>query len=193
MSHDGEASAPRHDPSLTDITNRKPRSISTMVWLTTPASKTRAAPCVRLARPDATAESWSARARSSRSDTAISRPSDETTIACATPGTLRTKLLTNQLRFCASLLSCVIVAPWRHRGGPVIPRPGALATVVQVVAGSHPPPALEAGAVAGEHATDFLRRAREPARRQCRRPLTGGPLGLGHHLRSEVRPPDAPR
>src|SRR6266540_4665731 len=183
MSHDGEASTARHDPSLTDITNRKPRSISTMVWLTTPASNTRAAPCVRLARPDATAESWSARARSRRSETAMSRPSDETTIACATPGTLRTKLFTNQLRFCASLLSCVIVAPLRHRGGPAEPRPGTLATVVQVVSRRHPPPALEAGAITGEHATNLLRRAREATRRRRRRVLAGGSLRLGHHAR----------
>src|SRR6266545_5141703 len=110
MSHDGEASTARHDPSLTDITNRKPRSISTMVWLTVPASNTRAAPCVRLASPDATAESWSALARSSRSETAMSSPSDETTIACAMPGTRRAKFETSQLTFCASLLSSIIAA-----------------------------------------------------------------------------------
>src|SRR6266516_2106685 len=121
MSHDGEACTARDDTAPTDTTDEKLRSSSTMVWLTTPASNTRAAPCVRLASPDATAESWSALARSSRSETAMSSPSDETTIACATPGTLRTKLLTNQLRFCASLLSCVIVAPWGHWVGPSIP------------------------------------------------------------------------
>src|SRR6266487_290688 len=62
----------------------------------------------RLASPEATAASWSPRARSSRSDTAISRPSEVTTIAWAMPGTRRTKLDTSQLTFCASLLSCAI-------------------------------------------------------------------------------------
>src|ERR687888_590186 len=114
MSHDGEASTARQEPSLTDITNRNPFSISTMVWLTTPASKQRAAPWVRLASPEATAASWSALARSRRSETAMSSPSADTTIAWATPGTLLAKLLTSQLRFWASLLSCIVVAP---RGG----------------------------------------------------------------------------
>src|SRR6266545_984777 len=89
-------------------TSRKPCSISTAVWFTLPPPKQRDAPCVRLASPEATAASWSARARSSRSDTAISRPSEVTTIAWAMPGTRRTKLDTSQFTFCASLLSCAI-------------------------------------------------------------------------------------
>src|SRR6266704_1149188 len=89
-------------------TSRKPCSISTAVWFTLPPAKQRDAPCVRLASPEATAASWSARARSSRSDTAISRPSEVTTIAWAMPGTRRTKLDTSQFTFCASLLSCAI-------------------------------------------------------------------------------------
>src|ERR671934_1652143 len=137
MSQDGDASTARHDPSLTDITNRKPFSISTIVWLTVPASNTRAAPWVRLASPEATAASWSALARSSRSETAISRPSEETTIAWATPGTLLAKLVTSQLRFWASLLSCIVVAP---RGGRDV--------AAGLVAGGHHAAALQAGAVA---------------------------------------------
>ena len=39
------------------VTNRKPPSISTMTWLTLPAPMWRAAPAVRLARPDVTAAS----------------------------------------------------------------------------------------------------------------------------------------
>src|ERR671931_62710 len=147
MSHDGEASTARQEPSLTDITNRNPFSISTMVWLTTPASKQRAAPWVRLASPEATAASWSALARSRRSETAMSSPSADTTIAWATPGTLLAKFVTSQLRFWASLLSCIVVAPrgGRNVAGPV------------VVPGSHHAPTLEPRAVARQHAPDLLR------------------------------------
>src|SRR5918992_3903270 len=148
MSQDGEASTARQEPSLTDITNRKPFSISTIVWLTAPASKQRAAPWVRLASPEETAASWSALARSSRSETAIRSPSAETTIACATPGTLLAKLETSQLRFCASLLSCVIVVAPRGRMG--------VAASVGIFACCHPA-ALEARAVARQHAPDLLR------------------------------------
>src|SRR6266516_163709 len=104
----GAASAASAEPSPMLITTRKPFSISTAVWLTLPPPKQREAPSVRLASPEATAASWSPRARSSRSDTAISRPSEVTTIAWAMPGTRRTKLDTSQLTFCASLLSCAI-------------------------------------------------------------------------------------
>src|SRR6266487_3688339 len=108
MSTLGAASAASDEPSPMLITTRKPFSISTAVWLTLPPPKQREAPSVRLASPEATAASWSPRARSSRSDTAISRPSEVTTIAWAMPGTRRTKLDTSQLTFCASLLSCAI-------------------------------------------------------------------------------------
>src|SRR5918999_3393588 len=159
MSQDGEASTARQEPSLTDITKRKPFSISTIVWLTAPASKQRAAPWVRLASPDETAASWSALARSSRSDTAISSPSAETTMACATPGTLLAKLETSQLRFWASLLSCVIVVAPRGRVGVAAP--------FGIFACRHPA-ALQARAVARQHAPDLLRR-----------PGRGGGGGLG--------------
>src|ERR671935_2077195 len=168
MSQDGDASTARHDPSLTDITNRKPFSISTIVWLTIPASKQRAAPWVRLASPEATAASWSARARSRRSDTAISNPSAETTIACATPGTLLAKLETSQLRFCASLLSCVIAVAPRGRMG--------VAASVGIFACCHHPAALEARTVARQHAPDLFR---GPSRGGGRRGGAGGRRGGG--------------
>src|SRR6266545_5233611 len=191
MSQDGDASTARHEPSLTDITNRKPFSISTIVWLTIPASKQRAAPWVRLASPEATAASWSALARSSRSDTAMSRPSAETTIACATPGTLLAKLETSQLRFCASLLSCVIVAPSGRRG---------VAACDGIFACCHHAAALEARAVAREHAPDFLRGSRGGGGRALGTGGVGRPHGRrgrrgrrGDHPRGQVRPRDPPR
>src|SRR6266542_4995959 len=150
-SQEGAARTPRHEPSPMVMTNRKPRSISITVWLTSPASSRREAPEVRLATPEATAESWSARARSSRSETAISSPSDETTIAWATPGVPRTKVLTSQLRFWASLLSEIINAPWRHRAaaGPrrlihVVPAEGLSARLVaeRLGTGGHAPATL---------------------------------------------------
>src|SRR5215218_8824054 len=184
MSHDGEASTARQEPSLTDITNRKPFSISTIVWLTIPASKQRAAPWVKLASPEATAASWSALARSSRSDTAMSSPSAETTIACATPGTLLEKLETSQLRFCASLLSCVIVAPRGRRG---------VAACDGIFACCHHAAALDARAVAREHAPDLLRGSRcgGGARRSGGVGRPRGRRGLrGDHPRGQVGPRD---
>src|SRR4030095_5830050 len=148
MSQDGAASTARQEPSLTDITSREPISLSTTLWVTVPPPKILAAPWVRLARPEATAASWSALARSRRSDTAISSPSAETTIECAPPGTLLAKLETSQLRFCASLLSCVIVAPRGRRG---------VAATVGIFACCHHPAALEARAVARQHAPHLLR------------------------------------
>src|SRR5215211_7396922 len=75
-------------------------------------------------------------------------PSADTTIACATPGTLLAKLETSQLRFCASLRSCVIVVAPRGRVGVVAP--------VGIFAYCHPA-ALEARSVARQHAPDLLR------------------------------------
>src|SRR6266571_8437503 len=171
MSQLSDASTARHDPSLTDITNRKPFSISTTVWFTAPPPKQRAAPCVRLDRPEATAASWSARARSSFSDTAMSSPSAETTIVWATPGTFLTKLVTSQLRFWASLLSCVI---WSLLDGV---RSGIAANRLFCVpfparhdAGRRTAPALQAGPVARQHAADLARAA---GARGGLRPLPG--------------------
>src|SRR6266545_2513719 len=183
MSQDGAASTARQEPSLTDITSRKPCSISTTVCVTLPPPKIRAAPWVRLARPEATAARRSALARSSRSDTASSSPSADSTIACAAPGTLLAKLETSQLRFRASLLSRVIVAPRRPRG-------------VGVRASSPCPAALHTGSVAGQHASDLFRGA--SCRRDVRRGGSRRWVGTdrrwfllrlhGHHTRGQVGP-----
>src|SRR4029453_15503155 len=184
ISQDGEASTARQEPSLTDITNRKPFSISTIVWFTAPASKQRAAPWVRLASPGGTGGSWSALARSRRSETAMRSPSAETTIACATPGTLLAKLETSQLRFCASLLSCVIVVAPRGRMG--------VAASVGIFACCHHPAAFEARTVARQHAPDRFRR---PGRGGGRRGGAGGRGAgggrrgpRGDHPGGEIRP-----
>src|SRR6266545_4973918 len=126
-----------------------------MVWLTRPPPKW-------LAAPEATAASWSARVRSSFSETAIGRPSADTTTACATPGTLRTKLVTSQLRFCASLLSCVMVAPGRRWGAVT-----RLLGLLPAAAGAGrrgAAAACQAATVAGEHAAHLGGRA-PPGRR----------------------------
>src|SRR5689334_8624439 len=96
MSQLGEASTARQEPSLIDMSSTMPRSISTTVCTTLPASKQRAAPWVRLTNPDATAASWSARSRGSRSELVRRSPSAETTMACATPGTRSAKFETSQ-------------------------------------------------------------------------------------------------
>ncbi|SBT93580.1 hypothetical protein GA0115233_106640 [Streptomyces sp. DI166] len=54
--------------------------------------------------PDATAASWSARSRGKPSESASRRPSADTTTVWDTPGVLSTKLVINQLRFCAAWL-----------------------------------------------------------------------------------------
>src|ERR671924_639553 len=82
------ASTARQEPSLMDMTNRKPRSISTTVCLTRPPSKQRAAPWVRLDSPDA----WAA------------------------PGVPLEKFVTSQLRFRASALSSGIAPPFSGLG-----------------------------------------------------------------------------
>ncbi len=104
MSESGAARTARAEPSLTAIRKRKPRSISTTVWLTSPPSKIRLAPVVREVRPEATAASWSARSRGKPSDMHSRRPSAETTTVCDTPGVLSTKLVISQFRFCAAWL-----------------------------------------------------------------------------------------
>src|SRR6202035_621492 len=77
MSQSSDASTARLDPSLTAITSSTPRRISTIVWVTGPPSKTRAAPCVRLVKPEVTAASWSA------------RPREASWMAAALPGAAR--------------------------------------------------------------------------------------------------------
>src|SRR5689334_20740748 len=96
MSQLGEARTDRHEPSLMDMSSTMPRSISTTVCTTPPASKQRAAPWVRLTSPDATAASWSARSRGRRSELVSRSPSADTTMACATPGTRSAKFETSQ-------------------------------------------------------------------------------------------------
>ena len=56
MSEVGEASTASQDPSEIAMSSRKPPCISTTVCTTCPAEKHRAAPLVRLPRPDATAD-----------------------------------------------------------------------------------------------------------------------------------------
>src|ERR1022692_4866076 len=111
MSQSAAARTARLDPSLIAITISRPRRISTTVWVTAPPSNTRAAPWVRLVRPDVTAESWSTRSAGNPCENAIGSPSDETTIACATEGTRSTKLVISQFRSCAGRTSGLTRAP----------------------------------------------------------------------------------
>ena len=101
MSQSGAASTARVEPLLIAITSNSPPSISTTVCSTVPASNTRAAPWVRLASPEATAASWSARSGGNPSEKASGSPSADTTIAWATAGTRSTKFVISQFRSCA--------------------------------------------------------------------------------------------
>src|SRR6202020_1143751 len=97
MSQSADASTARLDPSLIAITSNRPRAISTTVWVTGPPSKTREAPWVKLVRPEVTAASWSTRSAGKPFEYARGSPSDETTMACATDGTLSTKVVLSQV------------------------------------------------------------------------------------------------
>jgi hypothetical protein len=66
--------------------SRKPPCISTTGLDDLTGGEAQRRPFVRLPSPDATAESWSARSAGSPDELAISRPSADTTAACATPG-----------------------------------------------------------------------------------------------------------
>src|SRR6266568_2866769 len=121
MSQSAAASTARLDPSLIAITISRPRCISTTVWVTAPPSKTLAAPWVRLVRPDVTAASWSTRSAGNPCENAIGRPSDETTIACATEGTRSTKFVISQFRSCAGRTSGLTGAPSFRDLPPVLP------------------------------------------------------------------------
>src|SRR5215469_13611993 len=118
MSQSAAASTARLEPSLIAITIRSPRCISTTVWDTAPPSNTREAPCVRLVRPEVTAASWSTRSEGKPCEYAIGRPSDDTTMACATEGTRSTKFVTSQLRSCAGRVSGLTGAPSCRDGCP---------------------------------------------------------------------------
>ena len=98
MSQSPDASTARLEPSLTAMTSSTPRRISTIVCVTGPPSNTRAAPWVRLVRPEVTAASWSARSLGNPSEKASGRPSAETTMACATEGTRSAKSVMSQFR-----------------------------------------------------------------------------------------------
>src|ERR1022692_3478481 len=124
MSQSAAARTARLDPSLIAITISRPRRISTTVWVTAPPSNTRAAPWVRLVRPDVTAESWSTRSAGNPCENAIGSPSDETTIACATEGTRSTKLVISQFRSCAGRTSGLTRAP-SFRDMPLVQPPAS--------------------------------------------------------------------
>ena len=94
--------------SLTRITKSIAMSISTMTSCTRPPPIGVDPPLAMLSSPADTAARRSPELRSRPSDSAMSRPSDETTVASCTPGTRSTKLETSQLRFRASALSCFI-------------------------------------------------------------------------------------
>ena len=98
MSHSGEARTHRLDPSLTDLISIRPPIISTSACVGWPASKMRAAPCMRLARPEVMAASCSAKASGMSSERASGTPSADTTAACATSATRIEKSLTSQFR-----------------------------------------------------------------------------------------------
>src|ERR1700742_188291 len=104
------ASVARLEPSPTRIRSRYPFSISTTDCSTYPPSNSCDAPVERLARPEATAASWSARSVGMCSLAAISRPSADTSTACETPDTSRANLETSQ----SSESRCV------DRGGKVM-------------------------------------------------------------------------
>src|SRR6476619_71985 len=155
------------EPSLMLMVNRTIVSISTMDWRTSPLRSWRAAPRVRLDMPDTIAASWSPAVRSRSSDTAMSRPSADTTSVCLTPGTLLTKLSRSQLKLAASVLIVVTVVVLRRRSGVgpagLIGRAGAglergrcrgwsLATAAG--GAGRGAAALDAGLEAAEHAAD---------------------------------------
>ncbi len=98
MSQSGAASTHRLEPSLIDLTTIRPHCISTSACVGEPASKIRAAPCIRLARPEVMAASCSAKNSGMSSDRASGTPSAETTAACAASATRAVKSLTSQFR-----------------------------------------------------------------------------------------------
>lgn len=95
------------------MTRKYPRPISTTVCLTTSPSNIWAAPAVMLISPEVTAASLSAWSRGRWAEIATSSPSEETTTACATPGTRSANAFTSQLRSRASWLNVIIIVPLR--------------------------------------------------------------------------------
>ncbi len=98
MSHSEAASTARIDPSLMAMTNISPPSISTRAWVGWPASKIRAAPCIRLASPEVMAANWLAKPAGMPSDRASGTPSADITAAWATFATREVKSVTSQFR-----------------------------------------------------------------------------------------------
>src|ERR671939_1742181 len=158
MSDVGEASTASHEPSEIAISSKKPPCISTTVCTTWPAEKHSAAPFVRLPKPEATAESWSARSRGSPDELAISRPSADTTAACATPGTRWVKPSTSQATSVpVPVLTSSSLLPGRLPGVVVLPAAGrgeqrAARPVRRQVAGT--PGGRQPALVAGQPAPD---------------------------------------
>src|SRR5262245_58517816 len=95
----------------------------------------------------------------------MSSPSAETTIVWMTPGTLRTKFETSQLRFSASLLRCAISAPgyWRIRLERDVallgPWRSLVAPALVLLRRRLVAPALETGPVARQYAANLVRRS----------------------------------
>ena len=94
----GAARTARLEPSPITLMSISPPPISTSARVGSPASKIRAAPCIRLASPQVMSASCSAKAGGISSDRASSTPSADTTTACATSGTRVVKLVTSQFR-----------------------------------------------------------------------------------------------
>src|SRR4029453_15174670 len=113
----------------------------------------------------------------------MSSPSAETTIVWMTPGTLRTKFETSQLRFSASLLRCAISAPgyWRIRLERDVallgPWRSLVAPALVLLRRRLVAPALETGPVARQYAANLVRRS------------TGRRLGGPVLIPVERRPP----
>src|SRR6478609_7917801 len=137
------------------VTNKKAFSISIMICVTAPPPKRPAAPYDRPMRPDATAAKRSAASRSRPLETAMGRPSAETTTASDTPGMWSTKCSTSQLTFRAAALRSLM-------GIPLIGCAGGDRLLDSC--------SLPASGVLGQHLADLFRR---PAG------AGGGALGLG--------------
>ena len=98
----------RQDPSLMPVTNKKAFSISIMIWVTAPPPNRPAAPYASPMSPEATAAKRSAASGSRPFETAIGKPSADTTTASLTPGMWPTKCSTSQFTLRAAALRSVI-------------------------------------------------------------------------------------
>src|SRR4051812_19993657 len=104
------------------LTNRKPASISMMVWRTVPRLNRRPALRANPCSPAATADRCSASSRLSPPDLPMSRPSWDNTTACSTWATRSTRSFTSQV------MSTVVLGRWATGSAPffgagfVVPR-----------------------------------------------------------------------